>query len=257
MRHRLFEHGGERRHERLIGRVIRPKCKDPAGTQMPRRGVPALSGGRARRGAGAAVFAANDRYRPARHRSGGPARRDRSPAPIVVIAKKSAWTRRQRLICGELSPERQQPCACHSITSAKASTTISDPTASWFRAPPARCSRARARRRRRRARPAPGGVGRRETKPRQFDFGPVNRLDIRNSSPSLISKMSMPVESCRRRLRLSTPIGVGRKSSSSKFTLIGPLPDGGALQAPLAAASRLLRPPSPAPARLPSPGRTE
>ena len=32
--------------------------------------------------------------------------------------------------------------------------------------------------------------------------------------------MSMPEDGCLRRRRLSTPIGVGRKSSSSKFTLM-------------------------------------
>jgi hypothetical protein len=66
-----------------------------------------------------------------------------------------------------------------------------------------------------------------EPEPRQFDFAAVNRLDIKNSSPSFISKISMPVESCRCRRRLRVPIAVGRKSSSSKFELMDPLPDGG------------------------------
>ena len=149
-----------------------------------RRAVSAPPARTARRGADAAAFAASDRYRPAPHRSGGRGASGSKPLGGMRHREEVAMDEAAARIAGELLAERQQ-ALLRAIRSPRPArrprSAIARPD---FPARPARCSRARVRRRRHRDRRASSAAS-----PSRASAisATVNWLDIRNSSPSLIS----------------------------------------------------------------------
>ena len=76
---------------------------------------------------------------------------------------------------------------------------------------------------------------RRQSKARELDFGNGEELDIRNSSPGLISWTSMSEDGRRRRRRLSTPLASGGNPVPRNSRSWPPLARGASLAPPMAA----------------------
>ena len=184
MRRRGCEDAGQHALERVIRRIVRPQRKDAAGMQMlgqPRKPLRLVQRGVARMQQLSRRVIDVDQ-----HRIEAAARRvaDRS-------LRRNATSQRSRHGPGGSADRRSVACRA-AATPARA---IRSPRPAHrprpaiaradFRARPARCSRARARRRRRRDRAA----RRSAASPSRASSisATVNWLDIRNSSPSLIS----------------------------------------------------------------------